>query len=310
MDDTRRLRSLPAATERPRLHLHLAGGDERLQTQQRVDSLDEAVAAALREAHVLQEHLLLLIALQLGDVSLGLGADDEQGRLLVLRSLAHRLHISVAVGGRGVIDIADVEHRLRRQQEQVLGGSHLVLGVEGHRAGAATLHECCLVGFQHAQLDLCLLVAAHARLLLHTLHAALNGLQVLQLQLRVDDLLVAHGVHAAIDMHDVRIVEAAQHMDDGVALADVTQELVAQTLTLRGPFHETRDIHDLTRRRHDAPRVYEFRQLIQSLIRDRDLSHLCVDGAKREVGCLRLGAGQTVEQCRFAHVGQAHNTCF
>jgi len=111
-------------------------------------------------------------------------------------------------------------------------------------------------------------------------------------------------------MYYVGVVEATENVDDGITLSDITQELVAQTLTLRGPFHEARDIYDLTRRRHDAPRVYEFRQLIQSLIRDRNLSHLCVDGAKREVGCLRLGAGQTVEQCRFAHVWQAHNTCF
>ena len=62
VDDTSALRSFPTATEGPSLHLHLAGGDEGLQTQQRVDGIDEAVTAALAEPHILQEHLLLLVA--------------------------------------------------------------------------------------------------------------------------------------------------------------------------------------------------------------------------------------------------------
>ena len=53
VDDTCTLRCLPSASEGPGLHLHLAGRDERLQGEQVVDGLDEAVAAALREPHVL-----------------------------------------------------------------------------------------------------------------------------------------------------------------------------------------------------------------------------------------------------------------
>ncbi len=45
-------------------------------------------------------------------------------------------------------------------------------------------------------------------------------------------------------MLDVVILEAAQNMDDGVHLADVAEELVAQALALRGAAHEAGDVDE------------------------------------------------------------------
>ena len=54
---------------------------------------------------------------------------------------------------------------------------------------------------------------------------------------------------------DVRVLEAAHHLDDGVHFADVGQEFVAQSLALARAFHEPGDVHELNRRRnHDALR--------------------------------------------------------
>ena len=47
VDDAGTLRSLPALLVSPGLHLHFAGGDERLEIQQGVGFLDEPVDAAL-----------------------------------------------------------------------------------------------------------------------------------------------------------------------------------------------------------------------------------------------------------------------
>ena len=79
-------------------------------------------------------------------------------------------------------------------------------------------------------------------------------------------------------------------MDDSVAFTNITQELVAETFALRSALHKTCNIHDLTSGGHNATRVNQFSQFIQSLIRNRDLSHLGVNGAKGEICCLRLGA--------------------
>ena len=75
VDDAGTLRSLPAFVVGPGLDFHLAGGDERLEVEQAVDGLDEAVAAAVPQAEVFEEHLLLLVGFQFGDVGLGLGGD-------------------------------------------------------------------------------------------------------------------------------------------------------------------------------------------------------------------------------------------
>ncbi len=49
----------------------------------------------------------------------------------------------------------------------------------------------------------------------------------------VDDFDVAHGVNRAGDVVDVRVLEAADDLHDGVHLADVAEEFVAQTFAVR-----------------------------------------------------------------------------
>ena len=46
-------------------------------------------------------------------------------------------------------------------------------------------------------------------------------------------------------MDDVLVVKTAHHMDDGVGLPDVGQELVAQALAPGGALHEAGDVHKL-----------------------------------------------------------------
>ena len=60
----------------------------------------------------------------------------------------------------------------------------------------------------------------------------LHGLQVRERQLGVDDFDVADGIHATRHVHHVGVLETAHHVRDGVGLADMGQELVAQTLAL------------------------------------------------------------------------------
>ena len=93
-------------------------------------------------------------------------------------------------------------------------------------------------------------------MLLHLVDAALDGLEVTQLQLQVDDFLVAHGIYCSVNVGHVVVVEAAQHMDNGVSLTDIAQELVAQALATAGTLDQTGDIDDLDRGGHDACRIH------------------------------------------------------
>ena len=114
------------------------------------------------------------------------------------------------------------------------------------------------VGAQHVVFQLGIFVATHLGYFLHLAQAVFDGLEVFQLKFCVDDFLVTHGVHTAVNMYHVVVVEAAQHMDNGVRFANIAEELVAETFTLRCAFYEACDVYDFHGGRHDAPWVYQF----------------------------------------------------
>ena len=105
----------------------------------------------------------------------------------------------------------------------------------------------------------------------------------------------------------VSIVKAADHVDDGVGLPDVGQELVAQARPLAGALHQAGDVHELDDRRGLLVRLVHLRQVVQPLVRHGHHAHVGVDGAEGVVGALGAGVGDGVEQGRFAHVGQTHD---
>ena len=107
----------------------------------------------------------------------------------------------------------------------------------------------------------------------------------------VDDFLVAHGVDGAVHVGDVVVVEAAEHVQDGIRLADVGEELVAQSFTLAGSLDESGDVDDFHRRGDDSSRVDQFGEFVQPLVGDGDDADVGLNGAEGEVGSLRLRVG-------------------
>ena len=296
VDDTGTLRGLAAAAIGPCAHLLGACGEEGLEVEQSIGRLDDAVHTAFLQADLGQEHLALFVILQFGNLTLGLGSDNQDLRILVLDSLTHCVHIGIAGHGTLVVHVADVEYRLVGQQEQLMGNFLLVLIDQLYGAGTAALLQSVLVAFQHLILRLGLAVATSLGLLLDTVDAALDGLQVTQLQLQVDDLLVANGIDGAVNMGHIIVIEASQHMDNGVSLTDVSQELVAQALATAGTLDQTSDINDFDRRGHDARRIHQLGELVETLVGNGDNAHIGLDGAEREVGRLRLGIRQAIKQ--------------
>ena len=73
-------------------------------------------------------------------------------------------------------------------------------------------------------------------------------------QFGVDDLDVAHRVDRPADVVDVGVLETPHDLHDGVHLADVGQELVAQPLAAARPAHESGDVHELDGRRDESLR--------------------------------------------------------
>ena len=111
-------------------------------------------------------------------------------------------------------------------------------------------------------------------------------------------------------MGDILIFEASQHVDDGISLADVAEKLVAQTFALACTFHQSGDVYNLAGGRHDASRMYYLGKFSESFVGHGDDAHVRFYCTKGEVGCLSLGARQTVKECGLAHVRQSHYTTF
>ena len=173
------------------------------------------------------------------------------------------------------------------------------------------LLENFLISIEHAHGYLGVLVVADSCYLRLLLELSLNGLKVLKLQLGVDNLLVFHRIDAGAALtHDVVVVEATQHVYNGVGLADVAEELVTKSLTLRGTLNESGDVDNLASSGHDATRMNYLGELCKALVWHGDYAHVRLDCTEGEVGCLRLSVRKAVEESRLAHVGESYNTTF
>ena len=90
------------------------------------------------------------------------------------------------------------------------------------------------------------------RFLLESGDALLEALQIGEHQFGLDRLGVGDRIDAALDMGDVAFLEAAQHMDDRIDLADIAEKLVAEPLAGRGAAHQPGNVDEFELRFDDA----------------------------------------------------------
>ncbi|MFQ9126504.1 MAG: hypothetical protein ACLR4Z_06570 [Butyricicoccaceae bacterium] len=109
----------------------------------------------------------------------------------------------------------------------------LVLAEALKGAGGLALLQMCLELFQNVYVEQQLLVCLCR--LARTLQTAFQMLDVRKNELEIDGLDVARRIDRTLDVNDVLVVEAADNVYDCVDLADMGQELVAQTLALLAP---------------------------------------------------------------------------
>ena len=70
------------------------------------------------------------------------------------------------------------------------------------------------------------------RHIFHFADTILDSLEVLELKLSVDDTLIAYWVYATINVRNILILEAAQHVDNSICITNICQELITEALTL------------------------------------------------------------------------------
>jgi hypothetical protein len=128
------------------------------------------------------------------------------------------------------------------------------------------------------------------------LDACVDGFEVFELELGVDDFFVADRVDRAVDVDYVRIVETAKYVKDGVSLADVCEEFIAETFAFRCAFYETCDVDDFDCSRYDALRIDEFGEFVEAFVGNGDYAYVRFDCTEWEVSRLGFCVRKTVEK--------------
>ena len=305
MDAAGALGCLGTGTERPRTGLLLAGREVGAQTEQVVRAADHGGQCAVAEPECLQ-HLLAVGFVQLRGLGLDLHAHADHLDVGGDPGRAHlRAHALDLDGDPVQFVLADVhhgEHRAVGEQEvrcerlavvlrEVAAVDRRALGE--HVVGA--LHGLGLTG--------CVLV--DARRLGRRLQTLLHGLQVGECELDLDHAQVLERVVGA---RHVVVLERTQDEDDRVDLADVREELVAETLALARTLDKATDVHDLHARVHRLLGLRHHRQCLQPGI--RNLGHADVRLLRGEGigGRKGTGIGEGVVEGGLARVGQADET--
>lgn len=106
-----------------------------------------------------------------------------------------------------------------------------------------------------------------------------------------NDIDISERVYGAVDVGDVVVVKAANHVDDGVDFADVGEELVAEALAFGCAFDEAGNVNELDSGGEDLFGSGNFGEDIKSGIGDADHSDVGFDGAEGKVCGLGLRVG-------------------
>ena len=123
-----------------------------------------------------------------------------------------------------------------------------------------------------------------------------------QHQLGVDRFDVADRIDAALDVHHVFILVAADDVQDGVDVAQVAQELVAQPFALRRAAHQAGDVDQLKNGRDDLLRLDVAVDRRQPRIGNRHRADVRLDRAERIVLAGDARRRERVEQRALADV--------
>jgi len=91
-------------------------------------------------------------------------------------------------------------------------------------------------------------------------------------------------------MHHILVVETAHHVDDGIHVADVAQELVAESFSRTGAFDQAGNVDEFNGGGLDLLRLDDGGEPIHAGIGHLDDSHIGIDGAEGVVG--RFGAAE------------------
>lgn len=150
-------------------------------------------------------------------------------------------------------------------------------------------------------------LTATAGLLLQGIEGLLDELDILDAQLLADNVQVTGRVDITLDVNNLGIIEAANHLEDGIDSANVGQERVTKTSTSRGTAGQTGNIIHSQVGGNLRLGLVVVAEPIEPVIGDNNTGLLGVNGGIGEVGRVTQGGlGNGLEECRLADVGKTN----
>jgi hypothetical protein len=136
-----------------------------------------------------------------------------------------------------------------------------------------------------------------------------GGWEIGEHKLRVDHFDIANRVDRTADVVNVAVFKTSNDLHDRVNFADMTEELIAESLARARAFDQPGDVHKFDGRRNNLLRVRQLGQFCESRIRYRDDAEVGINCAKGIICCLRLaGACHRIEERGFPDVRQADDS--
>ena len=250
---------------------------------------------ALAEAQAL-EQLVARFGVEHRGLGFELHADRER---VVDARFAKLLGESFRFGETVFADVHDDEHPLvgeqehRREQRALLGREAGAVD----RDAVAEHHQRAL---ERGDLPEERLVALGGAAL--TIEAPLHRREVGEHELELEGLEVAAGIGVA---RHRRIVEGAEHVEDGVAVTQRAEEPVPEALAGARALDQRGDVDDLEAGVHELLGVRHLAEPVDPLVGHVGDPDRGLGGGERVRGDDRVGAGERVEQTRLAAVRKA-----
>ena len=277
MDDPGGLRRRESLVDRPRADFLLARGEVGLQSKEVIRATRDGGESGLLHAERLK-HFVAVRLREFREFTLDLGADHCHQTPVTLGVFAHLPDEGALALRIGFIDIGDEEDALGGDHPDLLEFDRLLWGWVDRPDGFRGV-ECGKATLQDREARGGLLVAMRGGAL-GFVEEALGDLEVGEHQFRLDRVDVADGVDGTVDMGHIGIGEAADDMEDGVDLANVRKELVAQSLAFAGTLDEPGDVDESESRRNHLLCLDVRLDFGEPVIRDADDADIGLDRAE------------------------------
>jgi hypothetical protein len=309
VDHPGRLRRRLTNVDRPGAYFFFSGRKVGLQPEQPIRGAYQGADAAFLDPKLFQK-CIGFFRRQIDEIALNLRADDHRFTREVLANVrTHFADIRVCVGGCKVrlFEVAGEDRGLVGEQKE-LSGKHPLVGRKRDCERGTAAVETLLELREHRFFGGCTLLAAF-HIFSDALFPFRDAFEVGEHELRVDDLDVANRIDGPRHVMNVRVVKTPDHLDNRVYFPDVRQKLVAEALSCACPFHQTRNVDKLDRRRNDDGGFGDTAQGLETGIRNDNRSDIRVDRAKGIIRRLSVpGACDGVEKCGLSDVGQTDDS--